>query len=282
MKKNLYFYTLNLEPNDQLSLFGQDEQLKSTSLTTKVVEFINNKSCSENMYINKHKQFIVEIVDITKDYIFGSYGRFDAIIDGNLIRGRDRENFSLTELEDLIENYIYFYLDLNKNKIVILDNSKCTGFNKNFPIFLINHFDTSAIYKTIEIVNIMTKDITYALNKDTTFFKFNCSFSTEHLPANKYINTDNVFGLSEDNVTDVSINIGLNPRGNYANFLEKIKQLFHSPDDKYNSMKITTDEEVIDVVKKKISKKKSIKIDDDDINNLSKIKERLASHLSIY
>ena len=69
MKKNILFYKLNLDFNPQLNIFTTDADLKS-----RVKAFA--KSCNKNemSYTNESQNYIVDIIKINEDYLFGSYG----------------------------------------------------------------------------------------------------------------------------------------------------------------------------------------------------------------
>lgn len=143
MRRTLIFYDLILSKNNQMNIFHNS----TLTLIDRIREFVKDYNEEDMLYINESS--IIQIEEITSNHIFGSYGKTERLSDKSLTRGRAEPDMMITDLttlEDLVESYTYFYLDLDKKECVILNNPRCPGFKNEFSKFLLLHFRLSGIY----------------------------------------------------------------------------------------------------------------------------------------
>lgn len=278
MERTLVYYSLKLEKTKQTNLFDNQQ----TTLQDKAEELSTKNDKTEMTYKNLERSFIIEIESIARDYIFGSFGKLENFSNHDFMRGRRKEDYNLSELEDLVESYTYFYLDLDTNKIVVLYNYKCKGFKKAFSLFLQNHFRVTSIYNDIKVVHQINENIPQTIGKSTNFLHINFSYTSDRSPENNYLGFDEMFGVKNNDVKSASVQLYLDPTTDKEGVRQKLKELSLFKKDKFNTFKIDTDEEVIDVIENRLSKKISIEINDNDINNINKIKELLKKQLPNY
>lgn len=273
MIKTLLFYDLELIKNEQTSLFSTD----NSSLQKKVEKFYESHTDDEMLYISKEDSVLIQLEELTPEYIFGSYGRFENLEDSRLTRARDRQDFDLQDLEDLIESYTYFYLNLNTNEIVLLNNSRITGFKTNFSKFISTHFRVSTLYKNIAVVNKLSDDIDYKIGQATSLTSIKYSYTSENLPSNDFLSAEELFELKNNQIKSARIHLVLDPDENYT---ENVRKIAEADKSQFDGLTIETKDEVIDAIEKTLSKKVSIEIDEESFNQLANIKEMLADNLS--
>lgn len=277
MIRTLLFFDLILTKEKQSNFLDTVDNLQD-----KVEKFSNNLNEDELLYTNEN--VIIQIESCDKDHLFGSYGRTENPGNKQLMRGRTKEDYKVTNLEslkELIESYTYFYLDLNKNECIILNNYRCKGFQNEFPKFLILHFRLSSIYKDIMVVNKLSEKINEDISKSNHFARISYTYTSDKLPSNEFLNFKEMSGLEKEQIRTASVQLYLEPELNYkdnASLLSNTSEYI----DNFSTFTIETEEETIDVIEKVLSKKVSINIDEDDINNLYEIKNILQSHLLSY
>ena len=275
MQKTLIFYELELVENPQINLFNGNETLKD-----RFKDFSENAKESDYLYTNNSK--IIEIKDVDENHIFGSYGKIENLSKKELTRGRTKEDYLVTDLDslkELIESYTYFYLDINMKQCVILSNSKCTGFKSEFANFLKHHFRISGIYTSVRIVNRLSKNIRESIGRATNISNISYTYVSENLPENEFASFKEMSGLRSDQIKTANVRLFLEPKLDHQKSIKTLAKNFGSSTDKFDSFKIETDEEYIDVIEKTLSKKVSIKIDEDSLNNLDKINNILRDNL---
>lgn len=278
MKRTLYFYDLVLEKNNQISLL----QHHPVTLAKKIKDFVDNYNDEELLYMNDSS--IIQIEDITHAYIFGSYGKTTRLSEKQLTRGRAEPDMAITDLttlEDLVESYTYFYLDIDKKECVILNNPNCTGFKSEFPKFLLLHFRLSAIYENIDIVNKLSDNIQQSIGKANHFANISYTYSSDKLPANDFLNFKEMSGIKNEQIKTAAVQLYFKAE---SNFKEVAKNLSSTDKyvDQFSTFKVETDSESIDVIEKMLTKKVSIPLDKDDLSDINIIKNILIENLTSY
>jgi len=272
MDKTLLFYELILEKKNQMKIFGE------STLKEEVRNFIDNSAESDYTYINRPDNVIIEIVSIKSHYIFGSYGRLSNIDGSELIRSRNKDDYSSEYLEDLIETYTYFLLDLETNQIVLLDNYKCTGFNTYFSKFLGDKFNLNNYFDNISVIIKKEDNIKESLFKPNNLKKINIQYTSDQLVDNKFISPKELYELENSSIRNAKITLNLESTIENS----KLKQLV-SKDQKisqnFSKFDIETTDGLINLVERKITKKIFTRIDEDKLNDLIVIEELLLDNL---
>src|SRR5690625_714641 len=272
MDKTLLFYELILEKKKQMKIFGE------STLKEEVRNFIDNSAESDYTYINRPDNVIIEIVSIKSHYIFGSYGRLSNIDGSELIRSRNKDDYSSEYLEDLIETYTYFLLDLETNQIVLLDNYKCTGFNTYFSKFLGDKFNLNNYFDNISVIIKKEDNIKESLFKPNNIKKINIQYTSDQLVENKFLLTKELYKIKNSIIKNAKITLNLESTIENS----KLKQLV-SKDQKisqnFSKFDIETTDGLINLVERKITKKIFTRIDEDKLNDLIVIEELLLDNL---
>lgn len=277
MKKTLFYFDLLLSDNPQTTILNEH----NITLKDKVRQLSKEAKEEDLLYTNDTS--IIQIETLDENHIFGSYGKIENLSKRQFTRGRTKKDLNVTNLEslkELVESYTYFYLDLNTNRCIILHSSKCTGFKTEFAKFLIHHFRVSSIYSKIEVANRLSETISEDIGKANHFASISYTYTSGKLPENEFLNFMEISGIDKGQVKTASVQLYLNPELNYKKNAKKLAKTSDYIDD-FSRLKIDTETEVIDVIEKILSKKISIKIDEDDVNNIDKIKNILKENLFI-
>lgn len=278
MKRTLIFYDLILNKNNQMSLL----QDKSVTLKDRIEDFVEKYDNKDMLYINNSN--IIQIEDISSDYIFGSYGKTEKLSDKSLTRGRAESDMTITDLttlEDLVESYTYFYLDLNKEECIILNNPNCPGFKTEFSKFLLHHFRLSGVYENIKIVNKLSEQIPESIGRSKQFAAISYTYSTDGVPDNEFLNFQEISNITHEQIKTAVVQLYFDANSDF----EKVASTLSNTNnyvDKFSSFKIETDTQTIDVIEKILSKKVSIPLDEDQLNNTLIIKNILIENLINY
>lgn len=268
MKKKILFFKLVLTKNPQLSLLDSQD----TTLQNKIEEFIAApKNKSDYIQVSNKKVFHISSLDTS--HIFGTFGKTDDIEKGDTIRGRNRENFSVENIEPLVETFTYFYLDLNQKLIALIQKSELPDFKKPFSDFIGSHFRISGLFD-IKVVPYLSEDIENRFGKKTSVSKIKVSYASNQLPTNEYASTQETLDLAKSDIQKATLTMTMKP-GVTKDF-KRFKSLNKN---EYEDIIIENEDETIDLINGIITKKVTIEIDDDDMKNSNKIKDLLALNL---
>ena len=276
MRRTLFFYDLILEKNNQLNIF-QDS--KST-LESKVSDFVSNHSQEDLLYIKGSN--VVQIEDIADNYIFGSYGKIEKLSERLWTRGRTEEDMEITDLEsikELIESFTYFYLDLTEKDCIVLNNPRSPGFKTELPQFLLHHFRTSGIYKDIKIVSKLSDSIEQEIGRAKEFAKISYTYTSDKIPENEFLGFKEVSGVKDNQIKTAAVQLYFESE---SDFSEVSRNLSKTDEyiDSFDSLKIETYNETIDVIDKILTKKVSIPLDEDESENVDEIKSILIEYIA--
>lgn len=267
MKKKINFYKLVLEESSQLSLFDDN----SITFEDKVERFIENHDDSDLIQVTDNKVF--HLISFDSEHLFGTYGKIDDIETGDHVRGRNREDYSIENIEDFIESFTYFYLDLTSKNIALLNNSSLPDFKNPFSNFLSSHFRTSSIYN-INIVSLMTEDLPSSNRNNIPISRIKFSYTDNRLPDNQYLSEREMFELSQNDIKNATVILTMNQG------VQKDRRRFSFRRSEYSELKIENENETIDLIENLIIKKTSVDIDEEQLNDSDEIKQILLTSLT--
>ncbi|WP_347298453.1 hypothetical protein [Dolosigranulum savutiense] len=266
MKKEVHFYKLVLKKRSQMNLFEDNE----FTLADKVQQFSENYTDSDRVQVNGNK--IVSLITCDKNHIFGNFGKLEDYNDGHHVRGRNKENYKIEDVEYFVETYSYFYIDLENNNIALLKRSGLPDIKKPLIDFLSFHFKISGNWK-VDVVPRVTDTIDNIIGKRITIDKINYKVANEHIPQNDFASIKEALDISNNEINDVTVT--LNFKKGTETTIDKILDKFK----KFSEMKLKNDQATIDVVEKIITKKSFITIEKEDIHIQETIKKLLLSAL---
>lgn len=276
MKKNILFYKLNLVFNSQLNMFTTDTDLKS-----RVKAFAKNCDKNEMSYTNESQNYIVDIIEINEDYLFGSYGNLNNYSKSNFIRVRDKQNLSPHEYKDYLEMFTYFYIDFNTNKIVNISSRYCRGFKINIAEFLNDHFNLSEIYSDIKVVSTLKNDIKEAINKAVHVQEIDIKYYSDKHLMNEFVSLADIDSEDSGAIKSARLTLSLEPVSASKSIAQKLLNSIHDKGRKYKSVSITTDDGEIDVLEQTVTKKVSCDFEEGDFDEDS-ILNKLQKIISFY
>lgn len=267
MKKTIRFYKLVLEKDNQLNLLEDDDcTLRKKAETFKMKSY-------DTDYLYRYNDKVFEIISINESYIFGTFGKLEDAHDGDQVRARNRKNLDLEKIRFLIENFTYFYLDLNTNKIALLYNSKVRGFRTAFKNFIESHIGVSIIYRKIEVINLIDADMDNRFGRTSPILSINYLYANNQIPKNEFATLNEIFSTLGSEILSAKVSLKLNNAHTSPSLWNKLKtKLFdNQKDENFEDFKIETDEDTIDILENTVSKKIFITIAKDEIDNEGKI-----------
>ena len=268
MKKRVHFYRLILEKSKQTNLFEND----SITFSDKVIQLFRNHDETDLIQVNKNKIFT--LITFDENHIFGTYGKVDDVELGSHMWGRNKEDYSLEDIQNLIESFTYFYLDMDNLSIALLHNYNLPDFRTPFANFLSSHFRISAIYDQISVESILSEEIPKSYGRKIPINKIKACFVGETIPRNEFIAVKEALNIANNEIEEATIAITMKPntKKKFSSF--KIKK------GSFSELSFENDSENIDLIQNMITKKISIEVDDEDLRDDLKIKERLRSLLT--
>lgn len=267
MDKKIFIYSLEINNKNQLSLFP------SKSLSD-VLDTLSKKfNYSDRIQVDK--KFIIEMKSFDKNHIFGTFGKPNHFDQGDLVQGRNPQNYYVEPIDSLVENFTYFYLDVNKNAIALIGKSGLPNFPKSFKSFIGTHFNLTSSYE-INVVPKKSDEISNFIGKEIPIKKIKLKYTESLPPSNEYLSCQEIVKFDASTIKHASLNLTF--KENSVGVLNKIKNLIKH--DKITEVSIETDEEIINVVENLISKKITINIDSDEIIHSEKIKNMLMDILA--
>lgn len=267
-KRKVLFYRLVLTENPQISLFED----KDIELADKVDTLSKNHIESERYFIYKGKIIMLSTFD--KNHIFGTFGKIEDINNGDSVRGRNRKDYSIESIQNLVEVYTYFYLDLNTNRMAYLNNSALPDIKSTFIELISSHFRISALYK-VDLVLEKSPEIPDRFDQNIPINRLKVKYTSDTLPDNKYASEKEVLGLSNGDIRDATLNLSF-----IAGTTAKKGLFSRFRKDDYTKFEIETDEEIIDLIGKLVTKKATIYLEDDDLRDDEVIKNKLIQTLA--
>ena len=256
--------------------FTTDADLKS-----RVKAFANNCDKNEMSYTNEAQNYIVDIIKINEDYLFGSYGNLNNYSKSNFIRVRDKQNLSPHEYKDYLEMFTYFYIDFNNNKIVNISSRYCRGFKINIAEFLNDHFNLSEIYSDIKVVSTLKNDIKEAINKAVHVQEIDIKYYSDKHLMNEFVSLADIDSEDSGAIKSARLTLSLEPVSASKSIAQNLLNSIHDKGRKYKSVSITTDDGEIDVLEQTVTKKVSCDFEEGDFDEDS-ILNKLQKIISFY
>lgn len=267
IEKTIYFYKLHLDKG----LFLQNDNKYFISKTFK----------QGDSYPVKENR-IIDILEVSDSYVFGSIGKFETPSKLALKRLRNPNTYetvkSLGKLQEILEDFTYFLIGNNFRDVVVLNNSNAPTLNSTLAKLLKKQCQelNNAYFSPVPITDLKGK-----LNSFTEILKV--SFATEHTEHYGFIpSIAEIQNLSEDAIDKVTISLCLKSEIGNKKFIDA---LCESKYEGYSSFKVSgipKDNnllETIDLIRKILTKKVSIEITNDTLTNNEKIKQILLNEL---
>lgn len=267
MIKNIHFYKMHLEKTNQTNLFEDVD----TTLKSKVAKFMIN--CDETELSQIKNNNIFTLISFDEEHLYGTFGNVSDVIKGEHARGRNRTDLSVEEINNLLEIFTYFYLDLNSLNIALLYNSKIADFKKPFAEFITSHFRISNIFDTVSVIPLLSDDVPNFVGKKYPIMSIKAVYSDNKLPDNEFLSIKEIADISKNDVKNTMINISLKEIPNKSWKINPFKK------DKYSELKVETASETIDLIEGIVTKKAFIEVDKDELKDIDIIKDKLTQSL---
>ena len=267
VKKKILFYKLNLTKKEQLNLFDSTE----TTLPDRVEKLSLNHDENETRQVIDEKIF--QLYSFDRQHIFGTFGKVEDFKFGDYLRGRNREDYTIEDLSQLIELYTFFYLDLNTNHVVVIQNSNLPDFKNPFASFISLHFRISTVYD-VKVVPFLDKNIERINKKVVTLRKIKCEYADNRLPNNEFLNIKETMNLATNEIEKAHVSLTMK-QGTQKEF-----SMLGFDKDAYSEFNVETSDEIIDLVNGAITRKLTIEIDSEKLKNIEYIRELLRINLS--
>ncbi|NFL34446.1 hypothetical protein FDB64_05045 [Clostridium botulinum] len=273
INRTLYFYGLETKTF---------ELAKSPNITYNNKYFLDNTFESGKLYPISNSK-VIEIIEFTSEYLFGSIGKLENIKENALKRQRKAK--TLETLSDdsilnniLFEDFTYFLIANDFKDIVVLRNSEAPLINNTLPIQLkakCAELENAWIHpKTID-------DLSNELNKYVDLFKVDIAMEHDNSsivkPTIKEIDY-----LSKNSLDKVNITLTINKKIGNKEFINQLKQseFGEYANFKLHAINSETDMiETIDLVTKILTKKISIPITDSLLKDSTSIRKILYTEL---
>lgn len=252
-KYNIYYYKILLTENNQLCFLEGSKNIKD-----KILRFKNNHEEDETIFRTSDNEKIFEIIEIDDNYIFGSIGRLSNFENEPLTRERLLPGYETSKIikeNKLIEEYTYFLFDYNLLKCNIIYRKNIGNFTKIFSEFLNQHFKLSGIYDKVETVPVISEDVSERLNLATEIYKISFKYTSSKKTDDKFLLPKKLAKL-KNSIREANISLMMNTNLDPKNLNEVKTSLIDENFDVYNDFKITTNNEVIDMVRGTITEKK--------------------------
>lgn len=269
MKKKILFYKLNLTKSNQTSLLDDD-----VNTATDALKFFLDNNPNTRPYIDRHNKVIFNINTIDENHIFGSFGRTEDVATNKFSRGRERSSFNETTIEDLVENYTYFYFNSSTEKVALIYNYKCKGFEKNFEIFLSTRIGLGESFIKISLTSVVEDEYTSFLSTIRPIKEIKVAYTPENDYKNEYLTLGETFSLSNDDIHTATVKLKLKTSADsqsISNDLLKNDDIAN----KFDMFEITTEDALVDAVTNTVTKKATIYLTDDDYDDPDLIKEKM-------
>ena len=270
MKRKVLFYRLILNRNINFNLLEDD-----TTLPDAVESLSDAQREADRIFILDNK--VVFLISFDRNHIFGTFGKIEDMSSGDTVRVRDRETFSVTDFENLVETYTYFYLDLSTNHLALIYKSGIPDIKKPLENFILTHFRLTALFNA-EIVIEKDQSIPTRYGANIPVAKIKVKYASDGDPGNIFASPTEILQLSQSDVREGDMNIVLNEGTTVEHGI--INRLFETFNEQgYRQFQIITDEETIDLIEQTVIKKSSIEFEDGELNDHNSIKRKLTEIL---
>lgn len=293
MQVNLEYYKVLINVGNQRNFdnyaLGTDECIEQyvNSILTEC-----NKYADESSIINfEDDGSFIELLPNEEKKIFGIIGKSSEIKQGVLKRIKSSDGSSINKTDLNIENYKYFLFDTDSLTAVVMENSQYKAFQKPFTKFLESFNNDYSV--VIKVERIIDQEIEAKINRMTTILDTEMEFSKNSMLTSQILSFENLFGLSNDDLSKVKINISVtnspteNKLDKFKDFLkEKLKISKNFKTFKVTAKNEDNESETIDLIKRYLTKTMTIELPLDYLNDGAKkyfneIKKALSESLII-
>ena len=293
MQVNLEYYKVLINVGNQRNFdnyaLGTDECIEQyvNSILTEC-----NKYADESSIINfEDDGSFIELLPNEEKKIFGIIGKSSEIKQGVLKRIKSSDGSSINKTDLNIENYKYFLFDTDSLTAVVMENSQYKAFQKTFTKFLESFNNDYSV--VIKVERIIDQEIEAKINRMTTILDTEMEFSKNSMLTSQILSFEDLFGLSNDDLSKVKINISVtnspteNKLDKFKGFLkEKLKISKNFKTFKVTAKNEDNESETIDLIKRYLTKTMTIELPLDYLNDGAKkyfneIKKALSESLTI-
>ncbi len=275
--KTIKFYQFEPQPslkNNGLTPMGTIDILKSVF-----------PDCNNYDIIYENNKYIIDILEIGHNYIFGKCAKENPLQYTNFYQTRDKitmETFpySSDSLDQQLEVYTFFYIDCEQNRMAAIQHKNITKIHKILSegIWVLSQNTLAVFIEPERIKNI---------RKTAKKIKKNKKLSITFAPnaKSKY----NIDSLSESlggiNYDSYSIDIKLSPSNNET-AIDRVFEKFENDKESFAGLKLTGKndsgiEETIDFIETLYTQSTNFDITEDIIYNYDIIKNKLAEFLNL-
>lgn len=277
IKMQIHYYNALLVESMQTNMFDAETTLKS-----KINKFKSEHSQDEKRYKSSDEKYIVDIIDIEENTIFGSVGKLSSYEDKLLERRRELPDYQIkTELnkDDILEEYTYFLFNFDNLKCNIIYSKKVGNFAKIFAEFLRLHFKLSGIYDKVEMLPIKSTNIPERIHRAEKLETVEFKYSSKSKTTDKFLFPLQMKQLSNSvRVAKVTLTLQSNISEKHIKDLKK--EISEKNYNEFDGFTVQTDKEIIDLVNNHIIEKKNITLDKDVLKDIKKIKRTLMENFN--
>lgn len=271
----LEFYNVIIKVSEQRDLknfnLSVEESIEKyfTNLKKECKKYAENSSA---INIEDSGTFI-ELLPTEENIIFGIIGKSSEIKEGVLKRIKNSNGKEINQTDLNIENYKYFLFDIETSKVVVMVNSNYSAFQQPFTKFL-ESFNSS--YSTvIKVEREIDNDIGNKINRMTSVLETEMEFSKNSQLTDSILSFEDAFGFSNDDLTKIKINLQVSNEASVSKFKKFINDKLKIGNN-FKNFKVTTKDEkdeteVIDLIKRYLTKKVTIELKSEYLKDSAKI-----------
>ena len=172
-----------------------------------------------------------------------------------------------------IENYKYFLFDIETSKVVVMVNSNYSAFQQPFTKFLESF--NSSYSSVIKVERAIDNDIGNKINRMTSVLETEMEFAKNSQLTDSILSFEDAFGFSNDDLTKIKINLQVSNEASVSKFKKFINDKLKIGNN-FKNFKVTTKDEkdeteVIDLIKRYLTKKVTIELKSEYLKDSAKI-----------
>lgn len=289
-------YSIHIDINQQINLLCNTKEELLTHWKDTIKSKSDKNSDKNNVYttpINNKKDNYDIYLSIyfnpqEENIFFGTLSKRETLADKPLQQVKDTNNKIVDTSNLRIENYTYFYFDLEKLQVVVLSNEKAPKFKRHFQTFLTDLAPTNGI--SITVINTLSDNFNEKLNRTANLLSASFIFDDSSKFGMNNMNLKDACMISNKNIEKITLSIKY--RKTAPSSLLSDKELNILKDKGYMKESCSKaeirvsdndeDEIILDAVDRYLRKKISLNLNDRDLldyKKLDKIKKSLASVL---
>lgn len=286
------FFKLDFIISNQINVynFNKEKQEIIGSYKSTLKKYYNKdlSSSEENIYKDKGSNNFIEIIDSNSTYVFGIIGKSNNVSKGVMKRVKDATGESLENTDLLLENYRYFFFDLDSSYCAVIKNSEAPAFKLLFTKYISSILLNKELSMpaNLSFNNVYDDKIQSKINRFTNLLELNLVFDDNSSLGTQLLKMEDTFNLSNSNLRKVSISIDFKKQIISDDFKELVKndELIKS---NFGKFELTGDnqentEETIELVQKLLTKNLKLEINEKELigeDSLEEIKKALQESL---